>query len=63
MKRCNFDVNGELFEKFQDACEAKLTTPSLVFRHFIKTYVDEFERDTQIKQQLAKEITKEKKRR
>lgn len=54
MKRCNFEVNAALLEKFQNVCEAKLTTSSLVFRHFMKTYVDEFERESEIQEQIAK---------
>ncbi|MEB3029890.1 hypothetical protein VJI72_08875, partial [Parvimonas micra] len=54
VKRANFDVDADMFGKFQEACKAKLTTPSLVFRHFIKTYVDEFTRDMEMKQQASK---------
>jgi hypothetical protein len=52
-KRYNFDLDGALFQKFQEACESRLTTPTIVFRHFVKTYVEEFVAMGKIEKQLS----------
>jgi len=58
--RLDVDVGAELKEAFIAACDARLASVPKILRHFVRTYVEEFQREQEIREQLAKEAARKK---
>jgi len=60
--RVNFDVPGDLKTRFLAAVEAKLSTPSLTLRDFMKRYVNGYRLELAARAQAAEREIQQKRR-